>query len=298
MKRRQALPWLQATEASVRAEPWMVSLEGGDYVPLSDFLGNWDYQSKLTLRRKMIIDPERLHAEIDAVSGIWAFSVLVEVGTGQGTLPRRVVQSHLFTVPSAKDPMHFELTLSSQELSAQLVLNTSLLVKIAGTGRSELAPAHPGARLWSDRSVCRLEGEEQRFPMEAVSFQRLFPGRPQEHALWYVHWDPHQIDRDFHGAIRLYINSDNDEFLESVTREDSTVLQLLLGNVMAQIVSSVVSDPLCDEMLQECDAGTLGSQISNWVRLAFGDVGIEQVRSTLELRPGDFHAAMQAAAQF
>lgn len=297
MKARHAYPWLQAGKSSIFAEPWNYSLSDGDPLPLADFLKDWDYQSRLRLLRRIRVDLDKLHGDIAADPGNWEFEVQVEIGTGQGTLPRRMVSTVSRPINEEDQSIELNIAVPSKDLSNQIILNTSLILSKAGSTSNALSPKRAGARLWHDRKDCRLEGQETRFPMEAVSFRKLFPGRPQEKALWYLRWDPQRLDQDFHGAIRLYINSDNESFLESVKQEDENALQVMLGSVLAQIVASVVNSDQNEEYLSMSEPGTLGAQIGNWTRLAFGDVPLQQVRSTLELRPGDFHAALQAAAQ-
>jgi len=297
MKVRHAYPWLQAGKDSVSADAWNYSLSEGCLAPLADFIKDWDYQSSLRILRTIRVDLDKLHKDIAADPGNWEFEIQVEIGTGQGTLPRRMVSTTSLPIKTEDKSIELDITVPSTDLSNQIILNTSLVLSKPGSTTSALSPRKAGARLWQDRKDCRLEGQDARFPMEAVSFRKLFPGRPQENALWYLRWDSQRLDRDLHGAIRLYVNSDHESFLERVRQEDESTLQVMLGSVMAQIVASVVTSDHSEEHLAMSEPGTLGAQINNWARLAFGDVPLKQVRSTLELRPGDFHAAMQAAAQ-
>jgi hypothetical protein len=297
MKVRHAYPWLQAGKDSVSADAWNYSLSDSYLAPLADFIKDWDYQSRLRVLRTIRVDLDKLHKDIAADPGNWEFEIQVEIGTGQGTLPRRMVSTTSLPIKAEDKSLELDITVPSADLSNQIILNTSLVLSKPCSTTSALSPRKAGARLWQDRRNCRLEGQDARFPMEAVSFRKLFPGRPQENALWYLRWDSQRLDRDFHGAIRLYVNSDHESFLERVRQEDESTLQVMLGSVMAQIVASVVTSDHSEEHLAMSEPGTLGAQINNWARLAFGDVPLKQVRSTLELRPGDFHAAMQAAAQ-
>ena len=131
--------------------------------------------------------------------------------------------------------------------------------------------------------------------MEVVSFNSLFPNRVEAGALWYLHWAPNELDRDFHGAIRLFLNADFPEFVERMQAQDEMTLQMVLTDVVSQMCEHYLLNRDQSDPDEAFEPGAVGVQIQSWLNLAFGNVGIAQMRSTLELRPGHFRAALQSA---
>ena len=116
-------------------------------------------------------------------------------------------------------------------------------------------------------------------------------------APWFLHWSSRDWSRDLHCAIRLYLNSEQPEFVNRVEQQDLQTLQALLGDVIGQIRERFVAHPDAESMLASADVGTLGAQAAAWLRLAWPNKNIAFIRSLLENRPGLFRAAMLALAE-
>ena len=114
-------------------------------------------------------------------------------------------------------------------------------------------------------------------------------------APWYLHWSPRDWNRDFHGAVRLYLNMDEPEFLERIEAEDPQTLQVVLADIMSQICERFVSDG--DIAAEELEPGSLGFQATTWLRKAWPDKDVGFIRSVLENRPGAFRSAFLALAE-
>jgi hypothetical protein len=181
-------------------------------------------------------------------------------------------------------------------LSHRLMLEMLVILARPSDDAAPLSPARQGSRLWSDRLDLRLEGEEPRFPMEAVSFIHRFAGRPEVHAPWLLHWTPGNLHRDFGGSVRLYLNSDRKDFIERLMAGDRATSQVVLADVMTQIISTSIRQSDFEQAATEADPSSIAGRADFWIRLAFPGQDLAHVRSMLDLRPSLFHAAILAAA--
>lgn len=143
----------------------------------------------------------------------------------------------------------------------------------------------------------RLEGGEPRFPVEVASFRKMFNNAPESRAPWYAHWPPGDWTRDFHGAVRLYINADNPEFVKQVEFGDPLTLQVILADIMGQIIERLVQEDEVDELLEGVEPGSLGAQAKLWINTAWPNKPVSIAKSTLENRPGYFRATMLMLAE-
>jgi hypothetical protein len=178
-----------------------------------------------------------------------------------------------------------------------LDLQTEFLLANAPADFSALSPVHPGDRLWSENIRVRLEGEEPRFPIETMDLAQMLGGGIAGAAAWHLHWSPGDWTRDFHGAVRLYLNTKSSEILRRIEDEDPATIQFLLGDVMSQICERFLSDPEAETMMDAAEPGSLGAQAATWLRKAWPGKGASFIRSVLESRPGVFRSTMLALAE-
>lgn len=294
MKRRSALPFLTLTPDCLRLTGWFQLSENGIREPVADFIRDWEYGRDLTLCREIEIDWDKVSKAL-GYSDHASLELVIRAGTGQGRLARQEQSRHSHIISAADTTFTGKIELDGRALSDQVVLTTDLLFIDADSSGSPLSPRRRGERLWSEQQIVRLEGDESRFPMEVVSFNRMFPNRAEAGALWYLHWSPGDLDRDFHGAIRLFLNSDFPEFVARMQDQDEMTMQLVLTDVVSQMCECFLISRDAAELEETYEAGSVGAQILSWLNLAFGAVGGAQMRSTLELRPNHFRAALQSA---
>src|SRR5690606_9974595 len=116
-------------------------------------------------------------------------------------------------------------------------------------------------------------------------------------APWYLHWSPRDWHRDFHGAVRLYLNERTPVFLERIESQDGPILQTLLAETMSQICERFIFDPEASELLANPEPGSLGAQAASWLQKSWPGKDAEFLRSVLKNQPGKFRAALLALAE-
>jgi hypothetical protein len=297
MKQRLAFPYLTPSPEAIDADPWMFSLNNCVPGPLGPVLPNWDYEASLVVSRRIRFDHRILSGDVGLPTDADVLSIQVEAGTGQGTLARKIIESFRHELSRSEPVLELQIPLPSSRLSSRLSLTTTLFLSRKFDAGSRLSPRQAASRLWGDRHIVALDGDETLFPMEAISFDEYFGSRIQSGALWHLHWDPHHLNRDFRGAIRLYLNADNLEFMTRIRDQDPVMLQALLSDVIFQMCSHALIDEEAHVFLHEAEPGTVAHQISGWLKTAFGQMPAARLRSTLEARPGEFRTAILAISR-
>ena len=296
MNRGIAFPFLTLSYFAVRSSEWAVSVNGGDWIDAGEYLGDFDAASTVEIRRTIQVDSLRAGADLEVPEDQLQLAAAVQVGTGLGRLPRRIVTRQRWQLNLASPACELELRLSGKELSGVLDLHTEILLAAEPRTFTALSPRSPADRLWEDRTRIRLEGEEPRFPMEITDLKRILQDTIAASAPWYLHWSPRDWDRDLHGAIRLYLNQCSTDFLGRLQTLDGASLQALLADVMGQICERFVLDPQADEMMESSEPGSLGAQAAAWLRKAWPSGTAPSIRAELEDRPGSFRSTLLALA--
>jgi hypothetical protein len=291
---RIAFPFLTLDQTAVSPEPWIL-LEDGEETIAEAWLPDWDPARDLRIRRLLTTDLDRAAELLSMPIDDGALELVVRVGTGIGNMPRRILGT--FRQPlSRKEPaVVVDELVSGRTLSQRLLLETLVLLRRPGSA-APLSPNRSGSKLWSDRLDLRLEGEEPRFPMEAISFLDRFAGRPEAHAPWLLHWTPGNLHRDFGGSVRLYLNSDRADVTERLLAGDRATAQVVLADVMTQIISTSLRQGDFERVVAEADPCSIAGRAAFWIGLAFPGQDIAAIRSMLDLRPSTFHAGVLAAA--
>ncbi len=295
MKRRSAAPFLQLGEAA-RVNGWVYELNHGSPLPLGELMPDWDYGATLKVSRTIQLDHEAAAEELQVSPEALELMVLIEIGSGPGTLPREIIER--LRLPLARTPaeQRIEFDLPTRSMSTQLSLRMTIALARDTPAANALAPTRQGSRLWSDRMVSRLEGGDPRFPMEVADFNAQFRGRPYQHAPWFLRWNATDLDRDFYSAVRLYLNEHSTSFVQRVQEQDHLTLQMLMGDVISQMCESALRGTDGADRLQNAEEATLGGQIRYWLLRAFRSV--PDASYTLQQRPGEFRAAILASVGF
>ncbi len=290
-----AFPFLTLPGAMVAATPWSNVDQHGTLVAMGDHLAGWDYAVDLTVRRTVSLSEAFRHDVLGVGSEDLDLSLIVRIGTGSGSMPRRLAT--LFKARLEPDrPVSIDCAISGRRLSQRLLLETTILLGAEPQPIKRFAPTAVGSILWRDRIDVALEGQGPRFPMETVSFLERFAGRAEQSSPWLLHWLPGQLHRDFGGAVRLYLNHDHATFMERFTAADPLTLQVTLADVITQVLSySIVQDDLEDQLM-DCEATSLAGHISAWLRLAFPGLDLANVRKLHDYERGRFNAAILAMA--
>ncbi|MHA6720682.1 hypothetical protein ACX40Y_14680 [Sphingomonas sp. RS6] len=292
---RIAFPFLTLDQTAISPEPWAL-LDGGVETPIGDaWLPDWDAARDLRLRRLVTTDLDRAADLLSMPIDDGALELVTRIGTGIGNLPRRIIATSKLPLMRMEPTVVIDEVVSGHSLSQRLLVDTLVILRQPREG-SPLSPGLAGSKLWSDQLDLRLEGEEPRFPMEAVSFLERFAGRPEAYAPWLLHWTPGNLHRDFGGSVRLYLNSDRADVTDRLLVGDRATTQVVLADVMTQIISVSLRQNDFERLAVEADPCSIAGRAAHWIGLAFPGQDIAAVRSMIDLRPSTFHAGILAAA--
>lgn len=295
MSTRIALPFLTLRESTVNASPWELSFNGEDWTTHDEFVPDWDPASTLWFRRRVSLDTEASANDVGIPHEELRLLVAIRVGTGQGRIPRAII--HRESKELGQETVELSFVLTGERLSAIIDISTEIVLAAPPARADQLAPSRVGDRLWQDRSRLRLEGEEPRFPIEVTDLSKLLGSVLAASAPWYLHWSPGDWTRDFHGAIRLYLNEADPEFVSKVEAQDSHILQAILGDVIGQVCERLVTDPSAADLIADSEPGTLAQQASAWLREAWPNRDVAYIQTLLENRPGTFRSTLLALAE-
>lgn len=293
---RIAFPFLTLSDSAVIASEWLISLNGSEWAPAGEYLQNWDPASSTRLRRRLAVDPSIAAADLNIDVKELIFFVSVRVGTGQGRLPRLILAHKKCALDAEPWFVEFDLEFKGEELSMVLDVNTRIALASPVSSSSPISPSRIGDQLWSDRIRVRLEGEEPRFPIEIGNLPELVGDAICASAPWYLHWSPREWSRDFHGSIRLYLNSAHTELIKRIEEEDPMMIQMLMADVMGQVCERLITDPELNELFNTPEPGSLAAQAVSWLRKAWPGKDPEFIRSIFDNKPGIFRASLVALA--
>lgn len=289
-----ALPFLTIPSELVVAEPWSMRDDAGSLSSLPKVLEHWDYARDISLVRTLSLDFGKASKSLEIALGELDLAIAVRAGTGAGILPRLVLTTKVHQM-SPNVQQEISLQLEGRALSKRLHLECMIVLARPFPG-GRLSPRLSGSRLWSDTHDVELEGEAPRFPIEIISFSRQFPRRPEENALWYLQWSPFSLQLEFSAGVQLYLNKDNEAFIQRMVDGDQLTVRTVLADIMIQMISGVILQEDIDNLLDGYETHTVGWQISHWIRKAFHGQSIAAVRDMLTHRPTLFHASIQSVA--
>ena len=285
------------SDYAVQAARWELALNEGEFMDAGDFLPDWDSASSIRARRTVRIDFDLASAELGVACEELHLALMASIGTGAGRLPRLVTHRERLEYDADQSDIQVQLEVTGSSLSMVIDLVTEVvLARVAATSNA-LSPARVGDRVWNDRQRVRVEGQELRFPIEAVDLRGMIGDPAVEAAPWFVHWSPGDWTRDFHGAFRLFLNSGSPEINQSIENEDPLVLQAIMADAITQLCEGLLRTSDTEDLLAECDPGTMGSQARSWLDLAWPGRDLSFARSVLDNKPNEFRAALLAAAQ-
>lgn len=294
--KRVAFPFLTLSEFAITPSTWWVSLDRVAWSPLGEYLQNWDPESVVRLRREIRIDAAIASDDLKFDISESEILILVTLGTGQGRLPRFIVEQHSKLICKDSWVVDFEFEVAGDLLSSVMDVSTKVVLATPMQCGSVLSPSRIGDLLWSDRVRSRLEGEEPRFPIEIADISSLAGEAMSSFAPWYLHWSPREWSRDFHGALRLYLSAEHSDLISRVESEDSMTLRMLMADIMGQICERLIIDPEVGDLFNSAEPGSLASQAASWLRKAWPGKDYKFIRSVFDNRPGIFRATLVALA--
>lgn len=285
-------PYRRPSDDVVRTTPWTLA---GEDTELADVLPDWDYDTVLSLRRRLVIDGARARKECGleedadlAVSIRW---------TASGSLLRgRAWQTAVPPTDGAELIVAFDLP--GTDLGGTLTLELVLVLVDAGGAISSIAPWRPGSVLWSERRDVRLRGDAAQFPVAVADFELLpYPAE----APWMLEISGGQENAAL-GSLLLLVNDRRRNLVDVVTGRASTepgrtaaVLSMLRADVLRGLVERAVVDDDFDTST-EYATGSTGAVLQAVLRQLFHDTDLETLRREHAQDPAHFTARIQAAA--
>ena len=299
MVRRTALPFLTIPDEAVRCDGFLIGDPGNPLQPADSVLDNWDYARDLRAGLDLQVDMEATANQLAIPLEELQLGIRLTAGTGSGNMPRSRITLQQTVLNRDSDDCSLRGDINSAFLSSRLLLEATIMLLEPSASAGALSPIIPGARLWQfQRNILLEGGGDSRFPIETLSFadSELFQNRPHQNAPWYFYWRPGAWSSDFSAVTRLYINADHDSISERVVDGDPDTLQGIMADVMSQVIESAINDGDGWVLEETWSDGTLGEQLCTWVDMAFPDRNAETIASMRAHRPGEFRAAILAAA--
>lgn len=298
MNRRIALPFLVLPDHAIRFDGWMIGDPGQPLDPAGRVLENWDYARDLEVGALVAIDWSVASEALQLPADRLKLKLSLIAGTGAGNLPRRQDRLCETAVDYASGESHLSGVVSGKTLSGRLRLSLHVSLESPCSDGTALSPKVHGARLWQSwHDILIEDGGDSRFPVETTSFSKIFSGKPQEYAPWYLHWRPGAIQADFSACARLYVNSDRPEILARFVGGDEPTLQAIMSDVMSQMVEYAIDQEDAAEILAACEEGSVGRQIRQWLDFGFPGQEIASIKAMRDQNPGTFRAAILAASE-
>lgn len=293
-----ALPFLTLSDEAIEFPGWEVGDAGGLVSPVAEVLENWDYARDLDVVCRLRVHWEMAARLLQVAADDLNIRATLLVGTGAGRMPRMLERVDAAVLSDGRPEALLRCTVSGGGLSGQLRLGLTLTLDRTPLRASRLSPRIPGSRIWSvNQNVLIEDGGSSRFPMEALSFSKAFKDAPYSTAPWYLHWDPSVLQADFSEQVRLYVNTDSKSIFDRFKEGDPATLQAMMGDVISQLAEGVLGVPEVEDLLDQCDEGSVGRQVAIWLSMAFPGQELSSMVSYLRRYPGRFRATALALAQ-
>lgn len=298
MNTRIAFPFLVLSEDAISVDQWLIGDPDEPLGPAESILHDWDYARDLEVAMSMSVDWDQVSEELALPASDVRLGIALIAGTGSGSIPRRQERLAYTVVTAPQDEFEIRARVPGRSLSGRLQLRIQVTMAESPVNASPLSPATKGARLYTDYFDILLEdGGASRFPIESASFRVLFKGKSYENAPWFLHWRPSGLQADFSSVARLYVNSDHEQLMARFQDADSVTLQAIMGDVISQMLESALDEEDIAVTLQQCEEGSVGQQIANWLAICFPNRDVSSVRRLRTQAPGEFRSAILAAAE-
>lgn len=287
-----ALPFLGLTNDILGSKQIELAVGDSDLQKEPAFSEEWDNSKPVKVRWSFTPDLDKAAERLQIPRQEIRLRAFLRVGSGGMQIPSEWLDSKSYELLHGEQNEAY-LEVEGSRFSGRAFVEAMVLLDGPVGAGSALSPKQQGDRLWERSFKTDLEGNGPRFPMEAVSFTEYFPGRDYVNAPWFLDWSPDDINRDFLGAVRLYINSDLESFVEKFANADPETVAHVTADMMSQVLAGSLK---CDrfEDIEHADEGTLGQQVRDWHKLVFGSGTYSISKSLLMDNPGRFNAAVLA----
>lgn len=291
-----ALPFLVLPDSAVIHE-LLIGPSGSPLTLAGDALQGWDYAQTLDVLAHASVDMSLASESLGIPLSELRLCAVLHAGTGAGSLPRRSWELARCDISGTHGAISLSGSIDGNFLSGRIRLDLQVVLAASPVTVNPLSPSLPGSRLWSSQQDILLEdGGDSRFPIELTSFTHTFAGQLHSYAPWYVDWSPHALEADFGGTVRVYINSDLETVAERFVAGDPPTLQAIVADVMTQMISTTLADEGSEELLEQCEEGSVGHQVRFWLDSAFPGLGHASILAIMQDRPNVFRATLLALA--
>lgn len=241
--------------------------------PLPAALDTWDTGMTLHLFREVSVDVRRLREDCALSKDV---SVrLAAIWHSAGTSLRSC--GFVSELIGPEQDVKVSLDVPGNELAAELVLTTQIVVGGFSSPSSRATPSRPGTVLWSDECQLILEGRAPRFPIEVLDFSEhaWLPAQ----AAWYLDWEE-DLDCQVLGGPRLLLNSKNAGVSRMLAQpaDDAAavaILDAMRFDVTVSMLSAIARSDL--QRADEYERGSTGHALVRLLRHMFPDVPLETV---------------------
>lgn len=236
------LPHLVPDPGCLHLDGWCI-LDHEEWVPLSDSIDSWDYNTDLRLRFSGTVDA----VEFQRSTGLTATDPLVWV-LGWRNIDGRLA-GHAGTIPLVMgEPFSAEVVLPADELGPVVELRATLALAGRADPETPGAATQPGSILHQEVVRLVLVGDLARFPVTTTDFasRGLDPD-----ASWALDL-PSDLATPVLGGIVLLINERDRELVGAVATGSSrgkALLEQLQEEVAAQLLDHAVAN--ADALLEE-----------------------------------------------
>ncbi|SNR99119.1 hypothetical protein [Actinoplanes regularis] len=259
-------------------------------------LPDWDYQTRLRLRRRLAIDPAVCREAV----GLGPDTALA-ISVRWNAVPSLLRGSAIWL--PLRDDVHdyvIDVDIAGERLGGVVSLET--LVVLAAPADPRPGTAHlVGSNLWSESTEIRLQGDAPLFPIALVPFsESSLPHR----GAWFL-----EIGSDLHatalGAIQLLINQEHPSIVAAVGRAGSPndIDRAVLSMLRTDITRTMLERALADEafgMSEDFGKDSLGTVLQGLMRFYMSshlDDGLVELRRIRENDLPLFATLVQGATE-
>jgi hypothetical protein len=288
----RAYPFRRPPDHVVTASPWSRTAPNG-IEPLPAVLTGWDYDTVLTLRRRIVVDG-LLARTLSSLEKDDPIDLTIRWSASSSLLRGRAWRDR---VP-AEDGVEFdvEFELAGDQLGGNLELATVLTLGGPTRSTSASAPRRPGSVLWSDRVAVLLQGDTSQFPLAIADFHDL--PYPTE-AAWYL-----EIGEDLEaaalGSILLIANERCGAVVSALAAAaaPNEAQRIVLSTLRTELVRTLVEQALTHEDFtneQDYPPGSLGALLATVLTRYLPAFSLEALRRERSLEPMRFTSRLQGA---
>jgi hypothetical protein len=262
--------------------------------PLPPSLPSWDYNLDVRVARTLTLDLDGIRADCGLTAGHPLAAVVTWRSTG--TILRGCAIEH--TLPgSGTVQIELEAVVPGSAVRGLLHVQTRVVLADAVPAAGALQPALAASVLWEDDAEVALEGVGSRFPMDLVAFADTGYAPPE--AAWYFSWDPEDLHQPFMGAVRLLVNASHPRMAEMARKPsdpaNAAVASMMYFDMGRTLLSGALRNDEYVAAPDQFPEGSVGATAYGLMRTFFPADTAQGLRSTMEQRPAEFDAQLQAA---